>query len=451
MGKDLQAELKDLLLIVPKSFAAAINPSNKRDVNEIPPIDDEETYKPVLYSIASVLVFKALCGGLTKNGTIKMMIDIHKGDTVKAAASLSMIQSLGALLEFAIGPYFGNLSDIYGRKFVMSLNPIVVFAHYLLLLTNPKSLWAHYTKVPVIAIETTFYATMRAMMADVMSGQNIAENGYINMAPAGLAIVVAPLVAIRLSTRQNLMLATALSGAACWIVLKLQETLPPKSRMAVSELDLASCNPFAFTRLFTNGHELAALSLISGVQTCTDPRLMDEVSTLVMRDKLQWGDKRVQGQLALMSASSIMGVPAGKYSVRTLGRLGHTHFAHFFKFMTYVLWGRANNSRSMRMTQLVHIFGQRQRDGIETLITDLGATKGLGRGQVESYKYNWRSISNLLAPLCYSRLFAVGKANGNPGLPFVGAAAFVATAELLMVAAVDKKRLQRELSPEKKV
>jgi hypothetical protein len=178
---------------------------------------------------------------------------------------------------------------------------------------------------------------------------------------------------------------------------------------------------------------------------------MDEVSALVMRDKLQWGDNRVQQQLALMSASTIAGVPVGKYSVKSFGRLGHTHFSHAFKFMTFVLWSQASNGRSMRVAQLMHVFGQRQRDGVETLITDLGATKGLGRGQVESYKYNWRSISNLLAPLLYARLFGVGKARGDAGLPFVGAAVFVATAELLLTSVVSREQLQKEIGKGKQV
>ena len=115
--KGVMGELHEILMIIPNSFGALLFPPKKRDVNEILPIDDESVFKPVLYSIASVLVFKALCGGLTKNASISLMISIHHGDTVKAAASLSTIQSLGAIVEFAVGPLFGNLSDVFGRKF----------------------------------------------------------------------------------------------------------------------------------------------------------------------------------------------------------------------------------------------------------------------------------------------------------------------------------------------
>ena len=82
-------------------------------------------------------------------------------------------------------------------------------------------------------------------------------------------------------------------------------------------------------------------------------------------------------------------------------------------------------------------------------MTELGAKRGLGRGQVESYKFNWRSFSNLLAPLAFSRLFAMGKARGDAALPFVGAAAFVAIAELLMLFAVREQDLCAELGIER--
>jgi hypothetical protein len=137
--------LMEFLMIVPNSFSAVLSPQRQRDPNAVLPIDDPEVYKPVLYAISSVLVFKSITTGMTKNGLIKTMIKIHHGDTVKAAASLSTIQSLGALLEFATGPLFGKLSDVYGRTFVMRLNPVVVFASNALLVRSPSLRRRHRT------------------------------------------------------------------------------------------------------------------------------------------------------------------------------------------------------------------------------------------------------------------------------------------------------------------
>jgi len=265
-----------------------------------------------------------------------------------------------------------------------------------------------------------------------MSGRNIAENGFINMAPAGIAVLVAPMIAVRLSTKGAYMFSAILMVGCALVAERLQETVALQCRAALSSMDFASCNPLAFYKLFTNGRTLATLSAVSAVQTYTDPRLMDECAALVMREKLRWNDKQIQQQLGVMAASLTFGVAVGKWSVRSLGRIGHTHSAHLFKFITMLLWSQASSKTMMRFTQLVHTFGQRQRDGVETMITDLGVEYGMGKGQLQAYKFNLRSGSNLLAPLVYARLFAAGKTMGNAGLPFVGAATFIAIAELIM-------------------
>ena len=113
--------LKELAMIIPNSFMSIIRPVKERDLEAVPPIDDPDIYKPVLYSISSVLVFKALSGGVTKAGLIKSMIAIHGGDTSKAAASLATISASGALLEFAVGPLFGKVGLSLSLSLCLSL------------------------------------------------------------------------------------------------------------------------------------------------------------------------------------------------------------------------------------------------------------------------------------------------------------------------------------------
>jgi hypothetical protein len=282
-------------------------------------------------------------------------------------------------------------------------------------------------------VDTAFFAAMRAMMADVMSGKNIAENGFINMALAGLAVAFAPLIAARSSARKNAQLATISGALSVLVMARMVETLPKCSRMSPNSLDWESCNPFAFRRLFTNGRGLATLSLVSGFQTYTDPRLMEECAILVMREKLKWSDRAIQVHLSIMSQSIVFGVGAGKFTVRALGRLNHTHMCHLVKIACFFWWSRANSLVAMRAVQGLMVFGQRQRDGVETLMTDVGVAKGMGKGQLEAYKMNWRSISNLLAPLVYARVFVWGRPNNNLGAPFVAAAIFTSFSEAVML------------------
>lgn len=401
--------------------------------DEAPSLDDEKVYKPVLYSISSVLLFKALCHGLTVNARVKTFIGIFKGDTVAAAKTLGSISAIGALLEFVVGPAFGKLSDIYGRKFVMQLAPVAIFISNLLITLRPRALWVHFLRIPVIALDTAFFAAMRAMMADVMSGKNIAANGLMSMAPAGLATIAAPLLASRLSVNNCFRFSTVLAGLCIFVLNRMMETLPPWQRMKPSSFDVSSCNPFAFYHLFTNGRGLATLSLVSWVQTFTDSRLLEETATFVMRETAKLNDKGVQLQLTYMALSGFWSVPIGSASVKRLGRLGHTHFCHFFNVIGFLMWSRATSVGSLIRTQLILMFSQRKRDGVETLMTDVGVKKSMGKGQMEAYKMNLRSVSNFLAPMVYARVFTWGKTQGRPSSPFVFAAVISALSELIML------------------
>lgn len=109
-------------------------------------------------------------------------------------------------------------------------------------------------------------------------------------------------------------------------------------------------------------------------------------------------------------------------------------FLTFFKLVAYYFWAKARTSRDLKLVQLLLLFGQRQRDGTETLITDIAIKKGFGKGEVESYKMNWRSISNILAPIVYSAAFSYGKKVQKKELPFYAAIMFTILSEVVLTA-----------------
>ena len=102
-----------------------------------------------------------------------------------------------------------------------------------------------------------------------MSGRNIAENGFIHMAPAGLATLVAPLIGARFSAEGCYRIAV-LCGAVCALVLtQVQETNfrgggEGEASNAADAVPFTweACNPLAFVRLLTSGPELRALALV---------------------------------------------------------------------------------------------------------------------------------------------------------------------------------------------
>jgi MFS family permease len=313
-------------------------------------LDEEAVYKPILQGIGVALAMKELTNNLVFHARVKYLVDACNGDTAAAATSIGSIQAAGAFLEFMVGPLFGRLSDRFGRKPVMLLGPAAAVVGHALVLLKPESVWMHWlTRVPIIALDTAFFATMRGMLADVMSGDNIARNAFINMSAAGVAVVAGPRIAARLSARQNFQLALVCGAVGVLAVARLEETLWEGERLPV---DLAACNPFAFTRLFTNGRALASLSLVSGLQTFGDPRLVMESATLVMQEKLGWGSEQISNFLSTMGLSQITGAVTAKLTITRLGRLGHTHLANLCNAVGFVLWGSATSARQMYLTQV---------------------------------------------------------------------------------------------------
>ena len=135
--------------------------------------------------------------------------------------------------------------------------------------------------------------------------------------------------------------------------------------------------------------------------------------------------------LTLVGVYITMAPVASKFTIKKLGRLGHTTFSNVCNAAGYFLWARANDVSSMRLAQVPLVFGGRKRDGVETLISDIGAhSHGMGKGELESYKRNMRSIANFCAPIVYSRVFALGKGRGALGAPFLCAVVFSILAEM---------------------
>lgn len=411
-----------------------------------PVLDDPQVYLPILRSISASLGLLLFCQGLTIPARLQMLLDIKGGNISAAAKANGNIQSAGALLEFAIGPLMGKLSDVYGRKFVMQLCPLAMFVSNAAVIAKPFSLWSHYLRVCSIALGTAYMATMRATLTDVMSGRNIAENAYFNMALAGLCQVGAPVLAAKLSGKACFRLATAAAAAMLLMTLRLRETLPEDQRKPPSSLDFGTCNPFAFYHLFRNGKNLAALSLISAVQTCTDCRLSDEPHVLALREKLSLNESAVHKQFQILQLCNVLGAVTGKFSVKGLGRMMHTHFSNGCRILGYLLLTRAAGpaSPALALGHAVLLFSQRQRDGVETIMTEVGVRHGMGRGQVEAYKMNFRSVTNIIAPVAYARAFALGCARRVPDAPLYLSAAATSLAEAIVLS-LDESSIAKEL------
>jgi hypothetical protein len=68
----------------------------------------------------------------------------------------------------------------------------------------------------------------------------------------------------------------------------------------------------------------------------------------------------------------------------------------------------ASSPATMDAHILVTGFGERKRDGVETMVTRLGSERGWGRGELAAAMSNFRSVANVLAPLLFGYTYAFG-------------------------------------------
>ena len=159
-------------------------------------------------------------------------------------------------------------------------------------------------------------------MTDCMTGRNIAENFHAHgasRAPNGCGSLDQwTLDAIQCCTASSV-----LSVINVWVLYNQEETLDLEARRSI---DWVSCNPLAFITLFTKGATLRTLTLTSGIQTYTDSRLMENVATLMAKEKLGYSDQKVSGFLTLC-VHQFPWRPARQVQHQIVGtNLAHTRF-----------------------------------------------------------------------------------------------------------------------------
>ena len=336
-----------------------------------------------------IMSLKMLSSSVTVNARAECFLGIFRGDTAAASRALGNVAGAGALLEFLLGPLLGRFSDAFGRKPALLLAPLVTLLGNMLVSLAPASLGVHcFARVVMIAFDTAFFSAVRASQADVMSGSFMAQNAFMYMGLAGISVPLAPYIAGRLSPLNAFRLSAAAAGVASLaVVVAVQETLQISERLALGPL--SACSPLAFLRLFRLGPTMSWLTVCSGLQTLTDYRLVEETSTLIMRDKLSWGSKQISRFLTLVGGYILCAPLAAKFSIKAFGRLGHTRFSNLANAVGYTCWARADSFRSMRNAQIPLVFGGRKRDGVETLMSDIGShAYGMGKGELESCTYS---------------------------------------------------------------
>ena len=214
--------------------------------------EDEQRKKDAAATVRMIgpLVFMIVTGGQLLNQSRPMLVNaITGGDTIRSAAMLARFAGLGGAAEFLLNPVIGRMSDRFGRRPLLLTSPITcaVLRGAVFAFPHSASL-IMFERMLSSAVVTGFFSTMRAMLNDKLSMEElVVASGSISVY-AGLGVMLGPFletfVLTAFGARGNF-LAVALINVVVSIVMArtAKETLPVSEQKSAlpSFLTLITC------------------------------------------------------------------------------------------------------------------------------------------------------------------------------------------------------------------
>eukprot|EP00912_Choanoflagellata_sp_UC4_P001564 UC4_evm5s991 len=250
----------------------------------------------------------------------EILKDILGGDYVQVANYLSAWTTSTAAVEFFLNPTIGKLSDNIGRKPFMVLAPYAAIILKTWVLLKPSVLSLTVERIVCDGLRTLSGSTMgSAALADLVPAKDLGKAYSSLWSSMGIAIILSPLVASRLSARGTYFAAIGL--AVVQLITDqfyLEETLPEEKKRPFKGF----VNPFELFRLFNTTNLLTTASSLLAIQYLMDVKIVaDPLMTVV-----QWvsgfcgfyGDQR---QNAAKQFHTQIGMDTGKFGKGELSGL----------------------------------------------------------------------------------------------------------------------------------
>ena len=401
---------------------------------------DKEQELELIRTIAPVVALTVTCKSMLFSARIKAAGRFIK-NPVLLTTTLSRLASCGAFAEFVLNPIFGKLSDTFGRKLILPLGPISLLFCNTLMFMRPQSLWPLILEELVATpLVTSFFTTWRAALSDVLQGGAFARTqAKIGMA-AGIGLLCGPFISKTIMRNIDVKWCYAASAVCAAIATArlafFSETLLSSERRPFSWQGL---QPFSFLELVDKGPTLRRLLCITGMQTVTELRNVNQVFSVYMEKDLKWSWDRINNFTAAFGLSLIFSGAAVKKMIAVMGMRKFTTFCNSSNALSYLIFSGMGpfsflfNSPLKRMWLglFAAAAGGRKRDCVEALVMKQGARAGLGRGFVSGSLMNFRAIVNVVAPILLSQVYARGARQQQPEMVFLFGALASITAETI--------------------
>ena len=202
----------------------------------------------------------------------EVITSLYQGDVASAATAITSMSALAGLLEFALNPSMGSLSDVVGRRPFFVFGPIAVaVSNGLVALQGGTSKRLVLLNAILRKAGATFagsVATM-AVLTDLCKGKEFSVNFSRVFGMAGFGVIMGPLAATTLQriTGPSPRAVYALTAAFALTQLYVNSSGIPETRVIDPDQKQefkGYVNPFSFVKLFGRTTSLTKTCIAAG-------------------------------------------------------------------------------------------------------------------------------------------------------------------------------------------
>ncbi len=386
--------------------------------------------------ILAVVYVDMLGVGLAYPVLPRLVQQFQHGDVARASYVYGLLISAYSLTQFLFAPFFGALSDRYGRR------PIMIAA--LVGATSAYCMMAMAHGLAVLAVSQLLagvmggsFATASAYLADMTPPEQRAQNFGLVGAAFGLGIITGPAIGGLLgAVDPHLPFAAAAVASGlnvAFAFFALPESLAPERR---TPFRLRHANPLGALRQIRRYRTIGRLLAIFALATFAS-RASETVWVLYTGYRMHWGAAQIGLSIALAGVLLVIG--QGWLPRVLLPRIGACHAILLgvgMSVFVYIGYGSATQGWMLYCVMPLSLIGWPfAQPAVQSLMSRAvpAGEQGLLQGALASVA----SLTTVLGPLVWTSLFGYfvsDRAPANiPGMTFYVAALTFLAAFLLAV------------------
>lgn len=368
---------------------------------------EDSQRKPAQAAVAFVFVtvlIDALSFGVIIPVLPKLVLAFSDGDTSAAARIYGLFGTSWALMQFLFSPFFGALSDRFGRRPVILLSNLGLGIDFIVMALAPSIGWLLAGRI-VSGITTASIATGFAYVADVTEPEKRSKLFGMLGASFAAGLVFGPAIgglAGSVDLRLPFWIAAGLSLVnVAYGYFILPESLPADRR---SPFSWRKANPVGAFALLSRLPRLRGLAVVHFFNFLAHAS-MPAVLVLYMTYRYGWDERTVGLAMAGIGFLSI-GVQGGLVAplVRRIGERMTLIVGLVFGCLGFLLWATAESGWWFVVGMPVFALWGLATPTTQALMSHLVPMNEQGR--LQGAASSIRGIGSLFGPVLFSQVFA---------------------------------------------